>query len=203
MKTALLKGFALLIVSAALIAAQPFQDGWSKYTTQEGTLSLSLPPQYLLTNSDDPTAQAEYEKIRQNNPKMAKMMDEKPQNAILSAVNMDEVMTGKVGVVQVMKSPNGGLTHAMYGAVAKEIAKGLTMKGKLEHKIVDLPVGKTLTYWGTMILNTEAGKQEMDILAYLFLKGEDLYILQFVSEAGGLKANRETWEKIAKSAKTN
>jgi hypothetical protein len=184
----------------ALAAQVP--DNWQKVTTEDGSLSVSVPGEWLVSDPNDPTFQAEYEKVRANNPEWAKKMSEKPVGAALVVYDMDAISTGKMGVLNVIKSKGNGLTTKMYGDVAKEIAKGLPLKGKLNHKILDLPVGKSLSYWGTLEIAVESGsKRELDLLAYLFLKNEDLYILQFMCDGNDLKTKRETFEKVAKSAK--
>lgn len=198
--------FRSLILIAAAISSVAFagQADWSKFTSKEGSLSASAPSSWILGDTENEQFKAAYQKIKENNPKLAESMSSNLSDKyILTLFDLQGAGEGAVvaDCLNIVKQPHGGLTVKMYGDVAKELQKGLPLKGKLENKVIDTANGKTLTYWGTIdVKGPDNVTRSLDLLGVMFLKSENVYIATFVT-SGKLKEKRETWDKIVKSFK--
>ncbi|MBS1714165.1 MAG: hypothetical protein JST30_07485 [Armatimonadetes bacterium] len=178
---------------------------WTTLTSKDGSFSASFPPAWVLGDSDDPDYRRSVEKFKQDNPKIAaKMSANTNDKQILLAYDTGNVTPeGWIDVVNVMKQPHGGLTTKMYEDVYREVAKNMQTKGKLDHKVVDGPSGKALTYWGTIVAKVgEAENAELDLYGVLFLKGDHVYIVTFMAKGGELKSKRPVWDKVVKTIKS-
>ena len=198
-----LKLALLPLVFVSLIAAT--QDDWTPVTTKEGSLTLKFPAGWILADENDPKFKENREKIARDNPKMAEMMKPRTDDAqILMMYDMNATQEdGLATSMNVLKKSIPGLTVKMYGDLGKQILATLPQqKGKSEYKTIDVsPVGKTLRYNATIEMKVEASTVTMDLVGYIFLKGEHTYITTFTAAEGKGKGRMEAYEKILKTAK--
>jgi len=195
---------ALVITVLVGTAAYCQEKGWIKLSGKGGTFTTMAPEGWVVSDPKDPTFTSSVEKFKESNPKIAEQMSEKADDdSILMAFDTTSITKeGMIDVLYVLKDAKSQLTPEMYPDVVEELAKGEQIKGKLESKILDFPVGKTLTYWYTMTVKVEGkGDTEMDQYGLMFVHDGDLYVASFVGQAGSLAKKKPVWEKIAKSFK--
>jgi hypothetical protein len=109
---------------------------------------------------------------------------------------------GLMNSLNIIKKNVPGISPKVYGEIQKQMSSALSFKGKPEFKTIDLPVGKTLRYYGTMALKqSDTEEVVMEVAGYMFCKGDSFYVLTLSAGEGQLKGKKETYEKIAKSIK--
>jgi hypothetical protein len=199
---------AILLASAALMGtfATALQDNWQKFTTKDGKLSIKLPQTWGILDANDPNFQAALRKINELNPKLAKSMDpSKPTNYALQCYDYgDDISDGAMDNMNVVIAKNPGITEKEYGLVGNEILKGIEWDGKGNQKVVSMPQGKMLHYWGTMKFKVdETTTSKADVMGYLMIKGENLYILTFSMGGGQMGKKRENVEKMMKTVEVS
>lgn len=191
--------FAIALAAVAMAG----QDDWQILTTKEGSLTLSAPPTWIISDLNDPKAREAYERFKKDNPKMAAQMAQEPNTDKYIIALLDTGTGGEImDAFNLIRQKHGGLTDKQFGLVVDQIAKSVPVKGKVERKSVTLPVGKAMMYWYTMAPKMPDGSvKELDSMGVLFLSREDVYIGTFVGPAGAVKARMPVWEKMVKSFK--
>lgn len=195
----IIAGLTLLSVAGAVIS----QTDWISTKTKDGSVTLKAPPSYIVTDDSDPEYKARVEEVRKNNPKLAQSMDQKQDlNQILRMLDSEDMgEDGYIDNFTIVKREAPGLTPAMFGEVGKEILKAMPFKKKGEYKVIDSPNGKALNYWGSMDVKTDTTTVGVDIMGYMMVKGDNLYVVTFGTNEGNMKKKRPDFDKIFQSIK--
>lgn len=199
----------VMMIGLIAVAAAAFQvdtKDWSRFVTKEGSLSVMLPKNWNVADPNDPQLKQTMEKLKRDNPNMAAMFanNQSNQSIQLMAYNFaDTNLADGMENMNVIVQPNPGVTEKMYDDVGKEILSQMSFKGKSERKIVNLPVGKVLTYWGTMEVKLEGTSLEMDVLGAFFVKGDKMFVVTVALGKDGLKKQRPMVDQIMKTIKVS
>lgn len=193
----------LFVAALTLLATAVGQSDWTAITSKDGFLTLSFPAGWAAIDQDAATFEKTMEELRKNNPKMAKMLESgNTKDMALQVYDLNDDPSDGADNMNVKIAKNPGVTEKDLGAVGKAILDQLPLKGKKESKIVNMPQGKTLTYWGDMDAKLESGQVlEVQIMGYLYLKADKMVILTFSTSNKKLPKLRETFDKIVKTAK--
>ncbi|MBX3120240.1 MAG: hypothetical protein KF784_14335 [Fimbriimonadaceae bacterium] len=194
------------ILLTAAAAAQVDTKNWTRFSTKDGSLSLMLPQGWGMADANDPKLKETMAKLTKENPKLVAMMKQNEGNSDIQLMSYDfsdgNLEDGMDNMNVIVKA-NPGITEKDYNDVGKEVLGQIPFTGKSEMKIVNLPVGKTLTYWGTMELSMDGSKLSMDILGAFFVKGDKMYIITLTVGKDGLKNQREKLDQILKTIKVS
>lgn len=200
-----LRNLASMLLLAATVVAVVAQDNLMPVTTKDGAVTFQMPSTWILGDVNDPTYKANYEKIKQNNPALAASMDNQANDENMQLYMLDGADSQDDGFwdnLNVKAQVIPGMSPKLYKDVADVMLKQMPFKGKGEYKIVDMPHGKTLTYWGTIkVVTPDKREIGMDMKGYIFSKGDKMYVLTFATGENQLKQKGEGWDKIVKSAK--
>lgn len=191
---------ALLISTAGAVLAV---QNWIKTKSKEGSVTVSTPPNWFVADDSDPAYKARVADLKKNNPKLAASMSGSgDQNQILRMMDGgDKGADGYIDNFNIVKKPAGGLTDAYFPQVGAEILKMMPFKTKGEYKVLQLSNGKALSYWGTMDIKTaDGGKVGVDLLGFMFVKNDNLFVYSFGTHEGNMKTKKAEYEKIVKSA---
>ena len=194
---------SLVIASLAIFVGAIGQSDWTPITSKDGFLTLRFPSGWVAVDQDSEAFKKTIEDLRKNNPNMAKMLetaDAKSTALTVFDLNDDPTDGGDNVVVKIDKNP--GITDKQLGEVGKSLMKQLPFTGKKEYKVVDMPVGKTLTYSGDLDTKLEGGQSiKMQLLGYIYLKADKLVIVTFTTSNNKMEKVKATYEKIFRSAK--
>lgn len=196
---------AAVLIAGSLLAHAVQEKDWVKVKTKDSAITFMVPPGFMTNDPNDPALKAAYDKIKQDNPKLAKMMSNEVKNdeqTLLMYDLNDSPDDGALDNFNVITKKNPGITDKHLGDVGKQIVASLPSVGKAEYKVIDLPFGKAVSYWGTIDMKFPDGSQKkIDLLGYMFLKGDKLHVVSFATGEAQLKEKRKTFEGIVKSAK--
>lgn len=180
------------------------QDDWKPATTRDGSLSLSLPQGWMVADEKDPEYIKAHDEISKSNPALGSAMKSSTnEDQVLMMYDMkDSIDDGQINNLNVIKKTVKGISPNLYEQIGKKILATLPIKGKGEYKTIDLPVGKTLTYTATVVSQQpQGGDVTIDVVGYLFCKGEVMYVVTLSAAEGKMKDKQELYEKIIKTAK--
>lgn len=202
MKSLLLESVIGVAAISSIVGFTQTSD-WTAITSRDGSFTMSAPSGWMVADEKDPAYIKRFEEITKANPNIKSTFKKSENNdQILLLFNMND--TGEDGYVDnlnVIKKPHGGLTASMFPEVGKAIteqAKG----SKVVWKVIESPNGKTLEYTMSMKLAVpDSGEISMDVLGYMLLKGDNMFIVTFGTKQGELKDKKATYEKMMKSIK--
>jgi hypothetical protein len=194
---------SLLIAGMAILASAIGQSDWVPITTKDGFLTLKFPAGWAAVDSDSAQYRKTLEDLRKNNPGLAKALEGADQKDLaLQVYDLNDDPTDGSDNMNVKVAKNPGITDKDLGEVGKVMIKDIPFKGKKEYKVIDMPFGKTLTYWGDMDAKLEDGRTlNIQILGYLYLKADKFVVCTFTTSNGKLPKLKEVFEKVMKSAK--
>ncbi len=194
---------SLVVASLAIFAAAIGQSDWTPITTKDGFLTLRFPPGWAAVDQDSDQFKKTVEDLRKNNPKMAKMLENaETNNMALNAYDLTDDPSDGSDNMNVKIDKNPGITDKQLGEVGKALMTQIPFTGKKEYKVVDMPVGKTLTYSGEMDTKLETGQTiKLHILGYLYLKSDKIVIVTFTTSNDKMGKLKPVYEKIFRSAK--
>lgn len=189
---------AAVVLPGSLVAL--VQEGWSKMTSKGGEVSLMVPQGWGLFDESDPLYRSAGDEIRKNNPGLSQQASS-DQTALFVA-NYEAMGMENMNVV-IQKGTS--LPEAMYGQIAPVLEQQLPLKGKLESKVGDYPVGKALRYSGVIEVKTDesGGVVEVGVTGYMLSKNNNLYVVTFSAPAETAKSNRDLYEKMFKTFTIN
>lgn len=194
---------SLIVAGIAIFAAAIAQSDWTPITTKDGFLTLRFPAGWISADQDSETFKKTIEDLKKNNPKMAKMLETADNKSMaLNAYDMNDDPSDGSDNMNVKVEKNPGLTEKQLGEVGKVLMQQIPFKSKKDYKVVDMPVGKTLSYWGDMEAKLEGGQVlNMQILGYIYLKSDKMVVVTFTTSGTKMEKLRPIFEKIFKSAK--
>lgn len=195
----IIAGLSLLSVATAVIS----QTDWVTTKSKEGSVTMKAPPSWIVVDASDPEYKKSLEEVRKNNPKLAQAMGQQQDlNQILRMLDADDLgEDGYIDNMTIIKREAPGLTPAMFGEVGKEIMKQMPFKKKGEYKVVDSPNGKALNYWGAMDIKTDSNTVGVDLMGYMLVKGDNLYVVTFGTVEGNMKTRKTDYDKMFQSIK--
>jgi hypothetical protein len=192
----------LLAATLALLTGAIGQSDWTPITTKDGFLTLRFPAGWASLNQDPATLKRTVEDLKKNNPGLVNIFQNADdKDVMLQAYDLNDDPADGADNMNVKVSQNPGITDKDLGAVATEIMKQIPFKGKKEHKIVNMPAGKTLTYWGDMDAKVADKTIAMQIVGYMYLKADKIVICTFTTSNGKMAKLKDTFDKIMKTAK--
>ncbi len=191
-------GFLALIGGATLGLSQ---SDWKTTPSREGSITVSLPPTWVVSDPGNAETARRLEEFKTSNPRLGQLMDPKAnERQILLALD-PSASAGRIDSLNILKNPSAGLSPDMYGLVADALKSslGTNMVGEFHSAQIDLPVGKSFKYWMTMRAKVGASETTLDLYNVMFVKGDLLYVVTFATEAGQLAKRRDQWDKIIAS----
>jgi hypothetical protein len=193
----------LLVVFIALLSTAIGQADWTAITSKDGFLTLKFPAGWTAVDQDSAAFQKTIEELRKNNPNMVKMLEGTDgKDMALQVFDLNDDPSDGADNMNLKIAKNPGITDKDLGEVGKAILAQMPFKGKKESKIVNMPQGKTLTYWGDMETKLEGGQVlNIQVMGYLYLKADKMLIITFSTSNGKMAKLRETFDKIVKTAK--
>lgn len=195
--------FTLFVAGLTLLATAVGQSDWTSISSKDNFLTMQFPPGWTAINQDQATFEQTIEQLQKNNPKMANLLTKSANKDLALQVfdlNDDPTDGGDNMSVQITKNP--GITDKDLGAMGKPLLEQMKLQGKKEAKVVNLPFGKALNYFGDLPLKMDGGLTlNMQIFGYLYLKGDKMIVVTFATTNGKLEKLRPTFEKIVKSTK--
>lgn len=201
----IMAGVLLVSTAAAVISKQ---TDWVKTKSKEGSVTVQAPSTWYVADENDPEFKTRMEEVRKNNPELAAIMKGPAQEGqILRMLDgEDDGLDGYIDNFTIVKNVAGGLTDKMFKEVGTEILKQMPFRKeggkKGEYKIIDTPNGKALTYWGVMdVTLPDKSSVGVDLLGYMLVKNDNLYVFTFGTKEGSLKERRKDYEKILTTAK--
>lgn len=161
---------------------------------------MKAPEGWSIADPNDPAYKESVEKIKANNPKMANMFDSNNTNQFeIYLFDFGTATTKGVNNFNMKSMKDTGLTVKMYPDVAKEIIKQTNMT-KTGYKVIDMPAGKTLSYWGSLKIALGDGNFfDVNSYGYMTIKGNMVYIYTFTTTPDADKVQKPIIEAMAKS----
>ena len=200
------KAIFLLPVTALFIAASANQkpekidtSKWSSFASKAGDYKIKAPEGWAIGDPNDPAYKEGIEKVRKENPKLLPAASANLDQNELMLIDFSNI--GGVGIsnfiLKTMKDT--GLTTKMYPDVAKAVISQAKLQ-KSGWKLVDLPAGKSVNYWGITTIQLGEGKS-IDIFTngYMTIKSNRTYISTFTTTGDMEKAQRPNFEAMAQS----
>ncbi|CAN5483999.1 hypothetical protein BH11ARM1_BH11ARM1_15730 [soil metagenome] len=198
-----------LLVLLALVGTTAFaviQDKeWTAVKTKDAAITISLPHGWIAADEKDPDYLKSVQLIREKNPKFAEAMKpgENPDQQLLMFNLEDDLADGVMDSMTVVTKNLPGLSDSMLDEIGKQVVATLPSRTKAEYEIIDTPVGKTLTYSGGMDVVVDATTTtKMDLLGYIYLKGETLNVITFATGDQQLKTKKTLFDKIFRTIKS-
>ena len=195
------QSFTLIAFASLALAAQQTAistKDWKTFATKDAKFSLKAPKGWGTTDPEDPARKAADEKIKKNNPRIAAFAENSPKYDLF-LVDYGDLGLQTSGSVSLISIKASGLTAATY----PQIAQGIIDQAKLEKsgwKEVDLPVGKSVMYWGQLsVVVDEKTKMSVSMIGYVVATDNIVYICTMGTETGQMKAQKPIFEAIAKS----
>ena len=198
------KSVAMVAASAIFLVAYAAQQidtkNWQTFSSKEGSFKIKTPQGWGVADPEDPATKEALEKIKKNNPKMSAMFENTDKSGYdLYLYDFSGDASQGLSNLNLKTLKDSGLTQAMYPDVAKEIVKGANMTNA-GWKVVTMPMGKTLTYWGSLsVALGEGAKMDFKVYGYLVVKGNMCYICTMTTTPQKDKEQKPIFEEMAKS----
>ncbi len=164
------KSFILLTLATIAIAgpqnAVSTKD-WKSFVTKDGKFTIKAPKSWESTDPNNASSKAAMETIKKNNPNMAKLFENQDNQFELYVLDLSGDPIKGLNNMNLKVLKDSGLTTAMYPDVAVGILKQTGMKNS-SWKLIDLPAGKSVTYWGELAISL-GEEQTMNLKVYGYL----------------------------------
>ena len=172
---------------------------WKSFSTKDGKFTIKAPKTWGSADPNDATSKEAMEKIKANNPKMAKMFDNDDNKFDLYMFDFSGDASKGLSNLNLKTLKDSGLTPSLYPDVAGEVVKQTNMKNS-GWKVIDLPAGKTLNYWGDLSLALGEGQSiTLKTEGYLTVKENIAYICTMTTTPAQEKTVKPIFEAMAKS----
>lgn len=190
MQTRNLLFIAIALASLPALLLAQTQD-WVQVSTRNSDVQLKLPPSYLVVENS-PDFQKRLEELKKNNPDLAKRMGDSTNTVYDLTATDTAAATGDNMNVRI--TPSGGVQVSQYRLLGREILKNAPFNGKGKQEEINLPIGKTLHYFGDAKIKQPDGTDiEMYVSGYACIKGDKLYLFTFIAKS---EAGKELQKKI-------
>lgn len=200
------KAVFLLALTAAAFGAQEVAQingvntkDWKTFASKDEKFSLRAPKEWGNGDPTDISSKETIERIRKNNPAMAKMLATQDKTFLLYMFDFSDDPATGLNNLNVKALKDSGLTAAMYPDVAVQVLEVTKMK-KASWKVIDLPAGKTLFYTGDLpFALDEKTNMEFKVYGYLIVKDNVTYICTMMTTPAKDKGQKPIFEAIAKT----
>ncbi len=194
--------FAFIAFASLALAAQEgaiSTRDWKAFSTKDAKFTVKAPKGWGNSDPNDASSKEAMEVIKKNNPNMAKMFENQDNQFALYMYDFSGDATKGLNNLNLKILKDSGLTQAMYPDVAAQVLEMTKLK-KSGWKVVDLPAGKTLSYWGelTVALGDNA-KMDFKIYGYLTVKDNLTYICTMTTTPEQDKAQKPIFDAMAKT----
>ena len=196
------KSFFLLTLATVAIAgpqnAVSTKD-WKSFVTKDGKFTIKTPKSWQNSDPNDPASKAAMETIKKNNPNMAKLFENQDNQFELYLLDLGGDSVNGLNNVNLKVLKDSGLTIAMYPDVAAGILKQTGMKNS-GWKLLTLPAGKSMTYWGDLAVSLGEGKtMNLKVYGYLITKANMTYICTMTTMPERDKMQKPIFDAMSKS----
>ena len=195
------KSFLLLAVATGAFAAEQSINtaDWKTFASKDENFSIRAPKSWGKADPNDAVSKDAMERIKANNPKMAKMFDNQDNRFELYMFDFGGDATKGLSNLNLKVLRDSGLTTAMYPDLADAIIKQANLKN-FGHKVIDLPAGKTLSYWGELGVSLgDQQSKDFKVYGYLTVKDNMTYICTMTTTPDQDKTNKPVFDAMAKS----
>jgi hypothetical protein len=189
--------FTTIVFAAQKVAVNTAD--WKSFSTKDGKFTIRAPKTWGSADPNDATSKEAMEKIKANNPKMAKMFDGQENQFDLYLFDFSGDASKGLNNLNLKTLKDSGLTPALYPDVAVEVVKQTNMKNS-GWKVIDLPAGKTLNYWGDLSLALGDGQTiTLKTQGYLTVKENIAYICTMTTTPVQEKTEKPIFDAMAKT----
>ena len=188
------------------VSATQEKENWIEFKAKKNEFTIQLPDSYVVIDSENPQFKDGQQRVIDQNPKLAQML-KNTQTSTYALYCMDfndDMSDGFMDNMNVIVNPAGGLTSDLFPQVWDQVKTNIPWKdGKSNHSIIDTKQGKTLRYWGNILVQADGQQIDAAIFGNLFVKNDKLYVFTYSCGGAELNAKRKTFEKSFDSIKTN
>ena len=197
------KSFVILAFASIGFAAQQATvvstTDWKLFETKDGKFAIKAPKAWGKADPNDPSTKDAMEKIKANNPNLAKMVESQDNQFALYMFDFGGDAAKGLNNMNLKVLADTGMTSAMYPDVASAILKQTGMKNS-GNKVIDLPAGKALTYWGDLPVALGEGKSmDFKVYGFMIVKENMTYICTMTTTPAQDKVEKPIFEAMAKS----
>ena len=172
---------------------------WQSFSSKNGEYKIKTPDGWAIADPNDESFKQGIEKVKKDNPNVLNFIPAGVDQYDLFLLDFSNVGGSGISNFNLKILKDSGLTAKMYPDLAKEIIKQAKLK-KSGWKLLDLPCGKSITYWGVLELVVGEGKKmEMNTLGYVTVKANMCYISSMVTSGDMDKVQRPVFEAMAQS----
>ena len=196
------QSFTLIAFASLAFAAQQTAiniKDWKTFATKDAKFSIKAPKGWGTPDSNDPGMKEAREQFKANNPTLAKLSEGKDNQFELYIIDFGGDPTKGTNNLNLKVLKDSGITPAMYPNIVPQLIDLIKLK-KAGWKVVDLPAGKTLTYWGELTIAL-GDKKTFDISAhgYMTVKDNLTYICTMTTTPEQDKVQKPIFDEMAKS----
>ena len=191
----------LALTSFAVAGAQSVVStkDWKSFKSKDAKFTIKTPKSWQNSDPNDPASKAAMETIKKNNPNMAKLFENQDNQFELYLLDISGDASKGLNNLNLKVLKDSGLTSAMYGDVAAGILKQTGMKNS-GWKLIELPAGKSMTYWGELAIALGEGQtMNLKVYGYLITKANMTYICTMTTMPDKDKVQKPIFEAMAKS----
>jgi hypothetical protein len=196
-KSLILLAFATFAVAGSQNAVST--KDWKSFATKDGKFTIKTPKSWQNSDPNNPASKAAMETIKKNNPKMAKLFENQDNQFELYLLDIGGDSSKGLNNVNLKVLKDSGLTAAMYPEVAAGILKQTGMKNS-GWKLLTLPAGKSMTYWGDLAVSLGEGHtMNLKVYGYLITKANMSYICTMTTMPERDKVQKPIFEAMAQT----
>ncbi|MEQ1935958.1 MAG: hypothetical protein ABL962_19050 [Fimbriimonadaceae bacterium] len=187
----ILSSSLLLLTAVTVLSLQKIDTSkWQTFKGKSGSYAIKCPEGWGLADPTDPAMIKARDEMLARNPALAKAVKNPTNDYDLMLIDYSSDPGKTVRNMNVKYAKDSGLTTKMYPDLAKQILGQLTLK-KSGWKVIKLPSGESLTYWGQMTVEAAEGVSfETLITGYITVKGRNLYISTFTGTGADHEGSR-------------
>jgi hypothetical protein len=196
------KSFVLLALTTLAFAGHQTAVStktWKSFSTKDGKFTIKAPKSWGINDPNDAVSKQAIEVIKKHNPKLAAIYDDNDNQYAMKLFELGGASSKGVNNFNLKTIPDTELTPNLYPEVGAAILKetGMTKTGQ---KVLDLPNGKTLCYWGEMAVKLSPTETlNLKLYGYLMAKGKTVYICTMTTTPDQDKTQKPIYEAMAKS----
>jgi hypothetical protein len=190
------------------VAVTPL-PGWTEYEQPENGFAIALPSSWRKINPDPASLANVVQMLRQQNPELAELVESASARLQGSGVRFiafdmsaDSVASGFLTSLNVLYQPlESGTTLDSFGeSNVAELQKLTDLSTPIERRAVQWPAGRALCLRYTIGLDTSGGhRASLCLTQFLFVEGQDGYVLTFATTPGQLDHYRPLFEQIGRT----
>lgn len=171
---------------------------WASFSSKAGDYKIKAPDGWAIGDANDPVYKDGVEKVRKSNPKLIPAVSALDKSDLM-LIDFTNIAGAGISNFVLKSIKDSGLTTKMYPDVAKAVIDQAKLQ-KSGWKLVDLPGGKSVNYWGILPVAIGDGKS-IDIFTFGFMtiKGNLTYISTFTTTGDLEKVQKPIFEAMAQT----